>query len=336
MTDTPITQQDVYRARAAIAPLVRRTPLVTAPSLGGSGRKSGGPDVFLKLECLQQTGSFKLRGAANRLAMLTPEERSRGVVTVSTGNHGRAVAHAARRLGIRAVVCMSNLVPGNKVEAIGELGAEIRIHGRSQDEAEVEARRLEEEEGLVLVPPFDDRHVIAGQGTIGLELLEDLPDLDTVLVPLSGGGLIAGVALAVKTAAPGVRIVGISMERGPAMIESLRAGRPVAVEERESLADSLGGGIGSANRFTFAMVRDLVDELVLVGEGEIAAAMTHLFRHERLVVEGAAAVGAAALMAGRLARPGRTVAAILSGGNVDMDVFTGVVTGKPRSEEAPV
>lgn len=328
MIQAPITQQDVYRARAAIAPLVRRTPLVPASGLG-----TGGPDVFLKLECLQETGSFKLRGAANRLAMLTPEERSRGVVTVSTGNHGRAVAHAARRLGIRAVVCMSALVPRNKVEAIGELGAEIRIHGRSQDDAEVEARRLGDDEGLVLVPPFDDRQVIAGQGTIGLELIEDLPDLDTVLVPLSGGGLIAGVALAVKAAAPQARIVGISMERGPAMIESQRAGRPVAVEERESLADSLGGGIGSGNRFTFGMVRDLVDELILVSEDEIAGAMTHIFRHERLVVEGAAAVGVAALRAGRLTRPGRTVVTILSGRNIDMDVFTGVVTGGSHFEE---
>lgn len=317
-----ITLRDVYRARRRIEGLVRRTPLVASPSLT---RRCGVP-VHLKLETLQETGAFKLRGASNRLLALSAAERARGVVTMSTGNHGRAVAQAAARLGVPAIVCMSRLVPRNKIEAIEALGAEARIVGASQDEAAIEAARLVSEEGRILVPPFDEPHVIAGQGTLGLELLEDLPDLRQVLVPLSGGGLIAGVALVLKAANPAIRVVGISMARGAAMVESLRAGRPVEVAEEASLADSLGGGIGLDNRHTFAMVRDLVDETLLLEEEEIAAGMRHLFREERLVAEGAGAVGAAALLCGKVAAADGPVALVVSGGNVDMDDFLRVVT----------
>lgn len=316
-----LTQALIYEARQAITPIVRRTPLIRSDSLS----KRLGREVHLKLESLQETGSFKLRGAANRLSWLSEDERARGVVVTSTGNHARAVAYAGSRLGARVVVCMSALVPKNKVEAVEAQGAEVRIVGRSQDEAEVEARRLADEKGLVFVSPFDDAGVICGQGTIGLELLEDLPDLDAVLVPLSGGGLIGGIALALKAASPAIRVVGITMERGAAMIESLRAGRPVEVVEEESLADSLGGGIGLDNRYTFALVRDLVDELVLVSEDEIAAAMAHLYWREQLVVEGGAAVGVAALLHDRIGRLGARMAVILSGRNVDMQRFTEIV-----------
>ena len=316
--------RDLYRARAAIAPYVRRTPLVPSPALSA---RCGG-EVWLKLEVLQDTGSFKLRGATYALLRLGEDERRRGVVAVSTGNHGRGVACAAARLGVRAVVCMSHLVPDNKVRAIRELGAEVRLVGRSQDEAQVEADRLVAGEGLVMVPPFDHPDVIAGQGTIGLELLEDLPGIDVAVVPLSGGGLIGGIALALKAASPDVRVVGVTMARGAAMHASLRAGRPVAVEEVATLADALGGGIGLANRHTFALVRDLVDEAVLVDEAEIAAGMRHAFREERLVVEGSGAVGIAALLAGRIGGggvAGRRVALVVSGNNVDMEAFGRVV-----------
>jgi len=319
---TAPTLRDLQLARRRLAGLVRRTPLVDSPSLSG---RNGVP-VRLKLENLQETGAFKLRGATNRLLRLSDAERARGVVTVSTGNHGRAVAFAARRLGLPAVVCLSELVPENKRAAIRALGAELRVTGRSQDEAEEEANRLVRDKGLVYVPPFDDPDVIAGQGTLGLELVEDFPEVEEVLVPLSGGGLIAGVALAVKGSLPDARIVGISMERGPAMYHSLQAGRPVAVEEEASLADSLGGGIGLDNRYTLPLVRDLVDEVVLLSESEIAAGMRHLFREERLVTEGGAAVGVAALLAGKAGGEGRTTAVVVSGGNVDMDAFLAVVT----------
>ncbi len=317
-----ITQRTIWQARQAIAPFIRRTPLVRSETL--SGRL--GQNVHLKLETQQQTGAFKLRGATNRMLQLDEVERERGVVAVSTGNHARAVAHAARAQAIPAVVCMSPLVPQNKVEAVQALGAEVQIVGRNQDEAEVVAKQLAAERGLTFVSPFDDPLVIAGQGTIGLELLEDLPALDCVLVPLSGGGLIGGIALALKSADPKIRVIGVSMERGPAMALSLAAGRPVAVEEEASLADSLGGGIGLDNRYTFALVRDLVDETVLVSEAEIAAAMRHCYWQERQIVEGGAAVGVAALLAGKTAPPGDHLVVLLSGGNVDMQRFTEIVT----------
>jgi threonine dehydratase len=316
-----LTQAAIYRARQAIAPWVRRTPLIRSAALS----ERLGCNVQLKLETLQETGAFKLRGAFNRLLHLSEAERERGVIAVSTGNHARAVAHAAGALGVPAVVCMSSLVPDNKVAAVRATGAEVRIAGRDQDEAEQVARQLAEARGLVFVSPFDDPHVIAGQGTIGLELLEDLPALDSVLVPLSGGGLIGGIALALKSADRSIRVIGVSMERGPAMVRSLEAGRPVAVEEEPSLADSLGGGIGLDNRYTFALVRDLVDETVLVSEAEIAAAMAHCYWQEQQIVEGAAAVGVAALLAGKVKAPGANLVVLLSGRNVDMRRFGDIV-----------
>ncbi len=316
-----ITLRDLYVARARITPWIRRTPLVPSPSLSALA----GAQVSLKLETAQDTGAFKLRGATNFIRASGEAARAPGVVTVSTGNHGRAVAHAARRVGARAVVCMSELVPGNKREAIEALGAETRIVGRSQDEAEVEARRLVAEEGFVLVHPFDDPLVIAGQGTVGIEILEDRPEVDTVIAALSGGGLISGVALALKAADPRTRIVGVTMAQGAAMYESVRAGRPVEVEEEHSLADSLGGGIGLDNRHTFELARALVDDYVLVSEPEIARAMQHLYRHDRVIAEGGGAVAVAAVLEGAVPALSGNVVCIVSGGNVDMAVFTRIV-----------
>ncbi|MBP5857913.1 hydroxyectoine utilization dehydratase EutB [Marivibrio halodurans] len=319
-----VTLPDIEAARTRIEGHVIRTPLVPSPSLSAVT----GADVRLKLDLLQPSGAFKLRGATNALLSLSPADRARGVTCCSTGNHGRAVAYAAGRLGIRAVICMSRLVPANKVRAIEALGAEARIVGRSQDEAAVEAGRLVAEEGMVMIPPFDHRDVVAGQGTCGLEIVEDWPEVDTVIVPLSGGGLIAGVAAAVKARRPAARIVGVSMDRGAAMQASLAAGHPVAVEEVASLADSLGGGIGLDNRITFAMCRALVDEVILVDEAAIARAMRHLYRAEQLVAEGGAAVGAAALLERSVTRPGGHIAVIVTGRGVDMDLFTRIASGE--------
>lgn len=304
---------DLFMARQRLRGHVLHTPLQHSPSLS---RVTGGA-VHLKLECRQTTGSFKLRGATNALLSLAATARTRGVVAVSTGNHGRALAYAAKRLGVRAVICMSRLVPANKVDAIRALGAEVHITGVSQDEAEQEVVRLVNEAGLTFVPPFDHPDVIAGQGTVGLELLDDLPGVDTVLVPLSGGGLLAGTALALKSASATIRVIGVTMERGCAMHTSLRAGKPVQVEELETLADSLGGGIGLGNHYTFRMAQTLVDETVLVTEDEIATAIRHAYREEQVVVEGAGAVGIAALLSGRVVAPG-TTAVLLSGANIDM------------------
>ncbi|MDD9982949.1 MAG: hydroxyectoine utilization dehydratase EutB [Gammaproteobacteria bacterium] len=321
-----ITLRDLYLARARIAPWIRRTPLVASPSLSALGLAR----VFLKLETAQDTGAFKLRGATNFIRASVSTVRAPGVVTVSTGNHGRAVAHAARCVGARAIVCMSKLVPGYKRAAIEALGAEIRIVGQSQDEAEVEAQRLVAEEKFTLIHPFDDPLVIAGQGTVGIEILEDQPEIDTVIVGLSGGGLISGIALAVKAANPHARVVGVTMDRGAAMYESVQAGHPVEVEEKPSLADSLGGGIGLDNRFTFDLTRALVDDYVLVTESEIARAMRHLYWNERVIAEGGGAVSVAAVLAEKIPDLSGNVVCVVSGGNIDMTAFTRIVTEANR------
>jgi threonine dehydratase len=317
-TDCP-TLADVLAAAAVIRGRADGTPLVPSqiPGLG--------QDLLLKLECTQPMGAFKLRGALNALSGLPPG--APGVVCCSTGNHGRAIAFAARQMGLRAVVCMSALVPAAKVDGIRALGAEVRIIGRSQDDAADESLRLVAAEGLVEIPPFDDARVIAGQGTIGLELLAARPDLATLLVPLSGGGLAAGVALAARAIKPGLRVVGVSMDRGAAMHASIAAGHPVAVTEVASLADSLGGGIGLNNRLTFAMCRALLDDVVLVSEVAIRDAMLALFHHDRMVAEGAAVVGLAAVMTGavRLTGPAAT---IVTGRNTDMAIFADLVAGR--------
>ncbi|MCA8881446.1 MAG: hydroxyectoine utilization dehydratase EutB [Rhodobacteraceae bacterium] len=314
---------EIEAARTRIRGLVRETPMEPSESLS---ERLGVP-VWLKLEHHQRTGSFKLRGASNAVAQLSKAERERGVVCASTGNHGRALAHAAREAGIRSVICMSRLVPGNKVRAIEALGAEVRIVGKSQDDAQEEVDRLVREDGLAMIPPFDDPRVVTGQGTLGLEMLEAVPDLAVALVPLSGGGLIAGIAAALKAKAKDVTVVGISMARGAAMAESLSAGHPVAVEELPSLADSLGGGIGLANRVTYPMVRDLVDEVILLSEAEIADGIRHAYAEERQVIEGGAAVGIAALLAGKVRPQGPTVA-LLSGANIDMGLHLRIVNGE--------
>ena len=318
----PLTLADVFAARRRISGNAIETPLVPSPFLS---ERAGG-EVLLKLEICQPIGAFKLRGAANAVAALP--EGVAGVTCCSTGNHGRGVAWAARARGLRAVICMSSLVPEAKLAGIRALGAEVRIAGRSQDEAQEEAERLVSEEGLTEISPFDDPLVIAGQGTIGLELMEARPDLDTILVPLSGGGLAGGIALAAKAVNPRIRVIGISMDRGAAMHASLAAGRPVDVEEVPSLADSLGGGIGLSNRLTFALCRDLLDDVVLVGEAEIYRALQALYYEDRIVCEGASAVGAAALMSGRLPPPRGPVATIVTGRNCDMRVHADIMQGR--------
>jgi len=328
----PITLDDVRAAAETIRGVALRTPLIPAFRLS----ELFGAEILLKLETLQPTGAFKLRGAANAVANLPAGARARGVACSSTGNHGRAVAYAAREAGVRAVVCLSKLVPEVKVRAIEALGAEVRRIGASQDDAQLEVDRLVAEEGLTDVPPFDHPHVIAGQGTIGLELIEDAPDLGTIVIPLSGGGLAGGIALAAKALKPGIRIVGVTMEDGPAMHDSIRAGHPVEVTEVPSLADSLGGGIGLKNRWTYPLCRDLLDETLLVSEAEIYRGMRCLFREERIVAEGGSAVGVAALLAGKLKVEGRT-ALIVSGRGVDMDKFTAIAAGQPvRLGDRPV
>jgi threonine dehydratase len=316
-SDVMITLQDIYRAKQQINGLIVRTPLIKSPALG---ERTGG-SVYLKADNLQQTGSFKIRGAANKILALTPEERAQGVVAVSTGNHGRAVAYVGRALGIRAVICISGGVPSNKVTAIEQLGAEVIVHGDTYDDAEKLAWRLRDEQGLTMVDPFDDPFIIAGQGTVGLELLEDFPEVDTAVVPLSGGGLVSGVALALKSANPAIRVFGVSMERGPAMLRCLEAGKLIQIAEEETIADALVGNVGLKNQYTFRIVRSYVDDVVLVSEEEIAEAMAFALAEHHLVVEGGGAVGIAALLFDKLDKSGDNVAVVVSGGNVGLQML---------------
>jgi len=309
-------------ARQTIAGIADATPFVPSPFL----TQKAGYDFLLKLENMQPIGAFKLRGAVN--AVMNLPEGVTGVTCCSTGNHGRGVAYAAAHRGIKAVICMSNLVPQAKVDGIKALGAEVRICGKSQDDALAESLRLVESEGLVEISPFDDPHVIAGQGTIGLEMLLARPDLGTILVPLSGGGLAAGVAVAAKAINPAIKVIGISMDRGAAMHASIAAGHPVEVEEVASLADSLGGGIGMNNKLSFALCRDHLDDTVLVTEEEIYHAMQALFYEDRIVAEGACVVGIAALLAGKLPKLSGPIGTIITGRNLDMGMFHQIMAGE--------
>lgn len=312
----------ILKARRAIRGVADGTPLIPSPFLSSVA----GHDVLLKLENMQPIGAFKLRGALSAIAAL-PDDVT-GVTCCSTGNHGRGVAYAAAQKGLRAVICMSELVPQAKVAGIRALGAEVRIIGQSQDQAMAESQRLVRDEGLVEISPFDDPAVISGQGTIGLEMLEARPDLTTLLVPLSGGGLAAGVAVAAKAINPAIRIIGISMDRGAAMHASIKAGHPVEVEEVPSLADSLGGGIGLENRLSFPLCRDLLDDIVLVTEDQIYHAMQVLFYEDRIVAEGACVVGLAALLAGKLPDLQGPVGTVITGRNLDMAMFQRIMAGK--------
>ncbi|MGA6927454.1 MAG: pyridoxal-phosphate dependent enzyme, partial [Desulfosarcina sp.] len=292
MTHTP-TLHDVFLAHDRIKSMIRQTPLTASVGLA---EITGARAVHLKLECLQHTGAFKVRGAANKMLSLSDREKRRGVITFSTGNHGKAVAHVAGKTGIRAVVCLSAHVGHDRVEAIRKLGAEVSVKGSSQDEAETNYRELAAARGLVPVVPFDDPMIIAGQGTIALEIVKALPDTDVLLIPLSGGGLLAGMAMAAKSINPHIHVVGVSLDQSPAMLESLKAGRPVQVKEKDSIADSLLGGIGHDNRYTLPLVEKFTDEHLSIAEEEIKDGMFHLFDNHRLVVEGAAAVGIGALL----------------------------------------
>lgn len=319
------TLQDAYRAHANIKAMIWQTPVIASSNLA---QRTGARAVHLKLECLQNTGSFKVRGAANRILSLSKEQKARGVVTFSTGNHGKAVAYVAAKAGIKAVVCLSDHVPAYRVEAIKSLGAEVSLKGHSQDEAEKNYQQLMASRGLVPVVPFDDPMIIAGQGTIALEILAELPDTDVLMVPLSGGGLLAGMAMVAKSINPGIHVVGLSIERSPAMLESLKTGAPVQVEEKDSIADSLLGGIGFDNHYTLRMLMNLVDEHIVISEEEIRNGMYYIFEHKRLIVEGAGAVAIGALLSQKIDVNGKMAVALLSGSSINSEEYIRIIQGE--------
>jgi len=315
----PVTLADVEAARARLAGVIHETPCAYSQRLSDLT----GARVFVKLENLQMTGSFKERGAANVLLQLSPAERRRGVVTASAGNHGLAVAFHAARLGVGAVIVMPEWAPLTKVTAARRQGAEVVLHGENYDEAYARAREVETERGLVFVHPFDDLRVIAGQGTIGLELAAQVPDLEAVLVPVGGGGLAAGTAVAVKGRRPGVEVIGVQADEVAAMKAAWASGERVTVPSAPTIADGIA--VRRAGEHTLALCRQWVDQIVSVSEEEIANAILLLLEIEKTVVEGAGAVPLAALVNKKVAGAGKTVALVLSGGNIDVNLISRII-----------
>ena len=311
---------DFKKAHKSISPYINYTPLIHSLAL------SKNLEVYLKLECLQVTGSFKLRGATNKLLSLTNEQKNKGVIAVSTGNHGKGVAHAAKQIGIKSTIFMSSMVPEHRKKAIESLGAKVEIIGNNSDEADLYAREFAKKNNITLVHPFDDLDVIAGQGTVGLEMLEAMPDIDSVIIPTSGGGLIGGIALAIKLQKPNVKIVATSMKRGPSMYESLKAGKPVDVKEEETLADCLGGSIGLENQHTFGICKDVIDDFILIDEPKIAEGIKFNFEKHKLVTEGAAATSIMAVKDQLSSHFGKNTICLLCGGNIDSELFGKIIS----------
>ena len=311
---------DFKKAHKSISPYINYTPLIHSLAL------SKNLEVYLKLECLQVTGSFKLRGATNKLLSLTNEQKNKGVIAVSTGNHGKGVAHAAKQIGIKSTIFMSSMVPEHRKKAIESLGAKVEIIGNNSDEADLYAREFAKKNNTTLVHPFDDLDVIAGQGTVGLEMLEAMPDIDSVIIPTSGGGLIGGIALAIKLQKPNVKIIATSMKRGPSMYESLKAGKPVDVKEEETLADCLGGSIGLENQYTFGICKDVIDDFILIDEPKIAEGIKFNFEKHKLVTEGAAATSIMAVKDQLSSHFGKNTICLLCGGNIDSELFGKIIS----------
>lgn len=308
--------KEIYQAKRRIKGVVRRTPLEYSPFFS----EVCGGEVYLKLENLQLTGSFKIRGALNKMLQLDEKEREKGVVTASSGNHAQGVGYAAKMLGIEATIVVPRNTPRTKIEAIRRYGVDPMIHGEIYDEAEVKARELERELSKVYISPYNDYDIIAGQGTMGLEMWEEKRDLEIVLVPVGGGGLISGVAVALKSLNPEVKVIGVQSKASPVMYESIKQGEIVEIPMKESVAEALHGGIEKGS-VTFEIVKELVDDILLVEEENIKTTIALLLEHHHQVAEGAGAVGLAALMTNKDRFRGRKVGVVISGGNIEISLL---------------
>ncbi|WP_159904170.1 threonine ammonia-lyase [Salinirussus salinus] len=312
--------EEVHAARDRVAETARHTPLEYSHTFS----EMTGADVRLKLETFQRTGAFKIRGATNRIATLPEAEREAGIVTASAGNHAQGVALAASRLGVDSLVVMPENAPVSKVKATRSYGARVELHGVDYDAAAERAREIEAEEGRYYLHAFDDEMVMAGQGTLGLEVVEDCPGVETVVVPVGGGGLISGIATAVKDHDPGIRVVGVQAEGAASLPQSLERGERVTLDSVDTIADGIA--TRSVGEKTFEVIRERVDEVVTVGEDDIAVALTTLLERGKTLVEGAGAVPLAALLAGAFDyAEGETVVPMLCGGNIDMNTLTTVI-----------
>lgn len=311
-----LTLEMIQEAQEALRGVARRTPLDPAPMLG--------KNVYIKAENLQLTGAFKLRGAYNKIRSLTPEEAAHGVIACSAGNHAQGIAISATKLGIRSVICMPAGAPMSKVEATKAYGAEVVLIPGVYDDAAREAERLTREHGYTFAHPFDDPDVIAGQGTIGLEILEQLPEVEQVVVPIGGGGLISGIGMAVKTLKPSCRVVGVQAAGAASMYTSQRQGRCVELSTVSTIADGIA--VKKPGALTFELCSRYVDEIVTVNEDEIASAMLQLIEGQKTVAEGAGATPVAAVMFGRVDTTHRKTVCVVSGGNVDVTTLSRVIT----------
>ena len=315
-----VTLKDVQAALARIRDRIYLSPCARSETLS----RATGTVAHLKLENLQMTGAYKERGALNKLLLMPAVDRERGLITASAGNHAQAVAYHAGRLGVKATIVMPEATPIMKVANTRAHGARVVLQGANYDEAYAEARRLEQVEKLTFVHPFDDPDVIAGQGTIGLEILAQEPEVDAIIVPIGGGGLVSGIGAAVKALRPGAKVIGVETEVLPCMLQAVEAGRPVTLDAANTIADGIA--VKRAGDLTLEHVKRFVDEIVTVSEEEIASAILYLLEREKTVVEGAGAVGVAALMQ-RKARglDGRKVVAVISGGNIDVNLVARVI-----------
>jgi threonine dehydratase len=316
----PITLEDVLAARERLRGAIYYSPCAHSQMLSGLT----GLEIYLKLENLQMTGSFKERGALNRIAMLTPEQAAKGVVAASAGNHAQGVAYHATKRGIRSLIVMPLATPLVKVTATRGFGAEVVLYGANYDEAYVEAMRLCDEAGMTFIHPFDDAAVMAGQGTIGLEMLEQIPGLEAVVVPIGGGGLIGGIACAVKESQPGVWVVGVQTSRLASMVAACEAQHPVTLEPATTIADGIA--VRRAGDITLPVVERYVDEIVTVDEDEIASAILMLLEREKTLAEGAGAAALAAVLQAKTAIPaGAKTGVLVGGGNIDVTLLSRII-----------
>lgn len=312
-----LTLDKIYHASFVLKDVVRKTSLVKANRIGTSC------ELYLKPENLQNTGSFKLRGSGYKIAMLSNEEKSRGVIACSAGNHAQGVALAASKYGIKSLICLPDSAPISKVEATKSYGAEICLVNGCYDDAYNTAIKLRDEKGYTFVHPFDDENVIAGQGTIGLEVLDEMSDIDAIIVPIGGGGLIAGIAFAVKSLNPDIKVYGVQAEGAPSMYNAIKNGKIEALSSVSTIADGIAVKRPGDN--TFELISKYVDDIAIVSEDEISTAILSLMENQKMIAEGAGAVAVAAAMFNKFPLDGKKVVAIVSGGNIDVSILSRVI-----------
>lgn len=309
---------EILKAKERLSPILEKTPLIKSYTLSTPTQ-----EVFLKMENLQRTGSFKVRGAFNKVASLSEEERKRGIICSSAGNHAQGVALGGQYFHVPAYICMPKTTPQAKIENTQSYGANVILYGDVYDDAAAKAKELQHEKGYTYIHPFDDRVVIAGQGTLGLEIMEQKPDLDAIVVPIGGGGLICGIAIAAKHQNPNIKIIGVQASGAAAMVESVHEGKRITLSKAKTIADGIQ--VREPGVLTFELIRKYVDELVTVEESELHAAILYLLEKQHIVTEGAGATPTAAFLAGKIKKEYKKLCLLCSGGNIDINMVNRVI-----------